>query len=97
VSAFIAIAIFWHNIRDKRFEQIDKRFDEMKADFKELKDDVKGIHVDISDIKERLTAIEISTIFLSVRNESGDTASSRSEAMKRVWERKNAKKIEKKE
>ena len=89
VSAFVAIAIFWHNVRDKRFAEI-------KESIKDLKEDVKDVRVEIVDIRERLMALEVATIFVNIRNESGDTPSSRSEAMKKVWSKRNASRLEKK-
>lgn len=89
VSAVVAIAIFWHNVRDKRFEEI-------KESIREVKDDVKGIRVEIVDIRERLMALEVATIFINIRNESGDTPSSRSEAMKKVWDKRKENRLEKK-
>jgi len=96
ISAFVAIAIFWHNVRDKRFTDLKDSIKEVKDEIKDLRGEFKEIRVEIVDIRERLMALEVATIFINIKSDSGDTPNSRSEAMKKVWSKRNADRLEKK-
>jgi Sec-independent protein translocase protein TatA len=58
---------------------------------KEVKEEFEKLHVDVSDIKERVTFME-AFIFFSEFTTEGNNA--RSDAAKKMWERRKMKKVE---
>jgi len=71
-----------------RTGRIVQKIDHLDKDLHTLKVDVNGIKNDVSDIKERVAFIES---FAEFRAESNNP---RSEAAKRMWDRRKSKKLE---
>jgi len=74
-----------------RTGRIVQKIDHLDKDLHTLKVDVNGIKNDVSDIKERVAFIESFVFFSEFRAESNNP---RSEAAKRMWDRRKSKKLE---
>jgi len=103
IAAIVSGLTLWRSITDKRFDEVKEEIKEFKEEVKDFRKEVnvkfdkvdqelKEVRGDLSDVKERIAAIEVSTIFLQVNPDP----QSRSEAAKRMWEKRRSK-IEKKE
>lgn len=90
------LGLFFWKIIDKRFDQIDKKFENLDEKFKEVKEEFKAVRSEIKEvrdttfeIKERLSALESETILYNLIPDENK----RSEAAKRMWEKRKTKKL----
>lgn len=111
-TAFISFLALWRSFYDKRFDEIKVEIRDIKTDIKEFRKEVKeefkyvhdefkrvdgefkGIRIELNDICQRLTVLETTSILLEINPQPSINA--RSEAAKKMWERRN-KTIERKE
>ena len=82
-------------------EDVKKEFEKVRSDIKSniasvggellmVREDIKRMQVDVSDVKERVAFIEAFVFFSEFKAESNN---SRSEAAKKMWERRKMKKL----
>lgn len=95
-------AFFW-KILDKRFDKIDDKFlkiddkflrieEKIEQKFDRVFDEFKEVRREIHEVKERLGALEAETIVYNLIPDENK----RSEAAKRMWDRRRAKRLPKK-
>lgn len=70
---------------------ITKLEDSLKSEIREVRADLKELRVDVADVKERVSFMESFVFFSEIQAESNNP---RSDAAKKMWERRKMKKLE---
>lgn len=97
------LGLFFWKIIDKRFDKIDKKFAHIDEEFKSVREEFKSVREEFKsvrkeiaevkdvtfEIKERLAFLEAETILYNTIPDSNK----RSEAAKKMWERKRQKRL----
>ncbi len=105
IAASCAIFTVWKSSRDKRFDEIKEDIKEIKGDIKDLRSEMKSgfekldrkiedVRYQVIDIRERVSFLEATAIFMNIRPDVETSSSARSEAAKKMWVKRNTKKLE---
>jgi predicted nucleic acid-binding Zn-ribbon protein len=75
---------------DKRFDKIDQRFDKVDQRFDNIEFELRDLREDIYGLSERMACLETEALF---RNDCSTEENKRSEAAKKMWERRRSRRL----